>query len=268
MSKRRAYHLIGSLLSLCALCLAGEPEAPQAALPAPNPAWVFRLGPKGSLSVGTQTKQQIGGLVEFKVEPDTGADPGEPGHQRFRFDLNLDNTLTTKPGSSVRSHEYDGALNYVRYVAPHVFLVGIAEGYHNSNLMLYLQQSYGGGAGFSYTFAHQRQKIEAASDLRMIADHFYGAVPAATFAGVRIGEEYTVRLTEAAVNAPTLSINARYIPAIHQEKAWQARGRVILTVPVGAHFSFVAGITDDYMENTPRKNYSSSNLGITVDIRK
>jgi hypothetical protein len=242
-------------------------QAQPASAPSGNPELVIHAGPKGSLSVGAQRKQQVGGMINFKYEPNQ-ADGATGPHQRLKLDINADNTLVRKPGSSVRTHEYNAELNYLYYLRRHMYLVGIAEGYHNSSLTLYLQQSYGGGIGGSWTFAQDRQKLELAGDVRAITEHFYASTPAVVFAGVRIGGEYVVKFGSAATSAPELSISAKYIPAIDQDKAWQARGRASLAVPIGKHFSMIVAVTDDYLENTPRKNYSSSSVGMTFDFRK
>jgi hypothetical protein len=245
-------------------------SAQNAVAPTPtNWVWVFSAGPKGSLAVGTQRKQEVGGSLSFKYEPNHEGDPGAGTHQRLRLDINSDNTLITKPGSSVRTHAYDAEVGYLYYLSRHVYLASVAEGYHNSGLSLYLQQSYGGGLGASTTFGERtQQKLEVTADVRGVAEHFYSSQPAVTFAAVRLGEEYVIHFGQPGLPAPELSVNARYIPAIDQAKAWQARGAAALTVPIGKIFSMKLMCIDDYMENTPRKNYLSTSVGVNVDIRK
>jgi hypothetical protein len=229
--------------------------------------WVLSAGPKGSLAVGAQRKQEVGGTLNFKYEPNPKGTPGAGAHQKLKLDINSDNTLITKPGSSARTHAYDAEMGYLYYVSRHVYLAGVAEGYHNSGLTLYLQQSYGGGLGASAAFGEATaQKLEVTADVRGVAEHFSVSQPSVTFAAVRIGEEYTIRFGHP--GAPELSVNARYIPAIDLAKAWQARGAAALMVPINKYLAMKVMCFDDYMENTPRKNYLSSSVGVTLDIRK
>jgi hypothetical protein len=227
----------------------------------PTERWFVRVSPKASLAVGAQRKQQVGGTLNFAYDRNPDGTTGV--HQRLKWDINLDNTLTEKPGSSVRTHEYDADLSHLTYFSRHLYALEVAEGFHNSSLNLYLQQSYGAGVGYSSSFQDGRQALELTTDARRIAERFIGGKPGVTFAALRISGEYNLKIGDLAKTPIQLIVAARYIPALTETGAWQARGRATLLMPISKSFSFTTSIIDDYLENTPRKNYSSSSVGIT-----
>jgi hypothetical protein len=254
---------IGILVCISLIASAYADDATPAAAPAPV-NWGIKLTPKGTFNVGSQSKQEVGGAFNSSYFINPSHDPAF-GSQRLSLDFNADNTLIEKPGSSVRTHEYDGQFNYLYYLKKNIYIVGLAEGYHNSSLNLYLQQSYGAGLGGKKELFGERASLELTADVRGIGEHFIGTSKAVTFAGARLGGEYVLKLNGSAT-PPELSIAARWIPALSQDKAWQARGRAVLSVPVINGFSLTISVTDDYLENTSRKNYSSSSVGITYAI--
>jgi hypothetical protein len=229
----------------------------------PSVAWTISITPKASLTSGTQTQQTWGAQVLVRREQYQSRTDWH--HQMTTLILDGNNSLTEQTGTpSIRTHEYDGMFNHAVYLWHGLYTNGVAEGYHNSSLNLYLEQSYGGGLG-GRVFNNERNTLELTGDFLYIAEHFYGTVPSVSFAGARLAERYTIKLADLQGGPLEVIESGSYTPAFNQKKAWQSRGTVTLSVPISKALSTNLNFSDNYLENAPnaRKNYSTSSIGLT-----
>jgi Protein of unknown function, DUF481 len=225
--------------------------------------WTGSATGKATLVSGTQTQQTVGAQIYIRRNQNPNAIDWQ--HETTTLILEANNSLTEQVGTtSIRTHTYDGSLTHQVYLWRGLFLDGLAEGYHNSSLNLYLQQSYGGGLGRNL-YKDDRNTLEAGADFLYIAEHFYSGVPSVSFAGVRLHEGYTFSIAYIHDTPLVLAETASYTPAFNQKKAWQARGGVTLSVPMTKTLSATLAFNDNYLENAPnaRKNYATSSIGLT-----
>lgn len=230
----------------------------------PDSPWIFQISPKATLTSSTQTQRTIGGNLIFQLTQH----PEGPALQYRVTYLNLDanSSFSAKPGASpIHTHRYDGQFNERLYLRRHLYLAPSAEAYHNSSLNLYLQQSYGGGIYDSFV-NDGPARFGAGIDVRYFAEHFYGAVPGASFPGAMPREDFSVRLATIKGLPVMLAETARYMHPFQMSKAWQTNGRVDLSVPFTSASKFTVSWIDDYLENAPnaRKNYSTTVVGISL----
>jgi hypothetical protein len=228
--------------------------------------WRVSAGPSLNFSFGTQRKQALEGHLSLRREQNI--EKNNWHHQRTTLFLDATNTLTKKADStSTRDHAYDGSFVHMVKLTENVSLFGIAEAYHNNSLKLYLQQSYGGGLGFTKQF--ERQVVEFLGDVRVFGQHFYSNKPAETFTGVRIGEDYSIRFTIKKTPI-TFFETINYIQPIDLENAWQIRGAAGLVVPINEFVSIVYQFNDDYFQNVPngRKNYTKTGLVFKFALKR
>jgi hypothetical protein len=227
-----------------------------AAMTAGSVLWTGSATGKGSLVSGTQTQQTVGAQIYVRRNQNPNATDWQ--HQATTLILEANNSLTEQVGTaSIRTHTYDGSLTHQVYLWRSLYMDGLAEGYHNSSLNLYLQQSYGGGLGKNL-YKDDRNTLEASANFLYIAEHFYSAVPSVSFAGVRLHEGYTFSIAYIHDTPLFLTETASYTPAFNQKHAWQARGGVTLSVPMTKTLSTTLNFSDNYLENAPnaRKNGS------------
>lgn len=253
----------------------GEAAKRADAASAPKPVtWVFRVAPlastgsTASLGTGTQRQQSFGGLVF--IGRDVNATAKDAHHRYTELTLTANNGLTEQAGQpSIRLHQYAGRLEQRFYLGQRVYLHGVAEGYDNSSLNLYLEQSYGGGLVDEF-YKTAKTDLQAVGDFLDIGEHFYGKAPGVNFAAARTGLAFNRVLGNSKAGAIRLYGTASYVPALNLAKAWQARGHVMLLVPVNNAVSLQFGYDDDYMENAPNasKNWSTSSVGVTFKLAK
>jgi hypothetical protein len=232
----------------------------------PATLWTGSATGKASLVSGTQTQQTLGAQIYIRRSQNT--QDTDWHHQVTTAILEANNSLTEQVGTaSIRTHVYDGSFTHQVYVWRGLYFDCLAEGYHNSSLNLYLQQSYGGGLGKNL-YKDDRNTLEASANFLYIAEHFYSGVPSVSFAGVRLQEQYTFAIAYIHETPFSLAETASYTPAFNQSKAWQARGGVTLSVPITKTFSASLNFSDNYLENAPnaRKNYATSSIGLTYTI--
>jgi len=242
------------------------PVNSRSAVPTSATLWTGSVTGKASLVSGTQSQQTLGAQIYLRRNQNPRRTDWH--HQVTTLVLEANNSLTEQVGSpSIRTHTYDGSLTHQVYLWGGLYVDVLAEGYHNSSLNLYLQQSYGGGVGKNL-YTDKRNTLEAKADFLYIAEHFYSGVPSVSFAGVRLQEEYTFSIAYIKDSPLFLAETASYTPAFNQNKAWQARGGVTLGVPITKTFSATLNFSDNYLENAPnaRKNYATSSIGLTYTI--
>lgn len=225
--------------------------------------WTGSATGKASLVSGTQTQQTLG--AQIYVRRNQNANATDWQHQVTTLILEANNSLTEQVGTaSIRTHTYDGSLTHQIYLWKGLYMEAVAEGYHNSSLNLYLQQSYGGGLGKNL-YKDDRHTFEVNADFLYIAEHFYSGVPSVSFAGVRLHEGYTFSIAYIHDSPLFLAETASYTPAFNLKDAWQARGGVTLGIPMTKTLSATLNFSDNYLENAPnaRKNYATSSIGLT-----
>ena len=232
----------------------------------PDSPWLLQATPKAAFTSSTQTQRTFGGNLIFQISehPD-----GAALQHRVTF-LNLDanSTFAAKPGASpVRTNRYDGQFAERFYLAPHLYIAADAEGYHNSSLNLYLQQSYGGGI-YDRLVSNGRNSFSAGIDIRYYAEHFYGATPGVAFAGLQPREDYSIVLGKVRGLDIVLGESGRYVQPIGLKRAWQVDGGLDLSVPFTPNVKFTVSWVDDYLENAPnaRKNYSTTTVGVSMSL--
>jgi hypothetical protein len=232
----------------------------------PKMPWMLQVSPKATLTSSTQTQRTYGGNLIFEVtrSPDGAAFQ----HQVTLLNLDANSSFTAKPGASpVHMHRYDGQFSERLYLLRRLYVAANAEGYHNSSLNLYLQQSYGGGV-YGPVVDGDKSQLDFGVDMRYFAEHFYGAVPGVSFPGVLPREDYSITLGKIKGLPVVLGESARYMRPIQVDKAWQANGGINLSVPFTSTAKFTVSWFDDYLENAPnaRKNYSTTTVGITLSL--
>jgi len=224
--------------------------------------WKGVIAPTAGLVSGMQKQQTFGGSLSIKRTAHPARMDGR--QQSSALQLDASNALVTQPGSApIRSHEYDGKLNNEVTLTRDLYANIFASGYHNNSFELYLEQSYGGGLGGRVSGS--KDSLELSSNLLFIGEHFYEGTRGLGFAAADLTEIYTIVLAHLKGGNLTLGETGAYLPAINQQKAWQARGNANLSIPIFKNFSWNIQYRDDYMENAPnrRKNWSTTSASLT-----
>jgi Protein of unknown function, DUF481 len=202
----------------------------------------------------TQSQQTYQGELVFVGNWNPGA-CGYP-HQRTlaEFLAGYDSKQGSKPGSIV-NRSGDLRLQHLFFVPDNARFVSInADGYHNTSLGLYAQESIGLGVGTLIG------SLELDADVRFVDERFYGPTESAKLFGTLLSERYSLPIGNAVVTE-TLQL----LPVFNKSNAWQARGILALAVPLSRTFSLTVSAFDDYLDNAPssfHKNYFKTTVGV------
>ena len=226
------------------------------------PGWqLSSVSVKLSYLGATQTDQNYGGSV-VAVRNWNPEDQGWP-HQRTLLDLGAnydDKRKSSKPGDANITQEYDGRLQHLSFITSDAFYAStVADLYHNNSLGIYLEQSYGGGAGRIW------HGTEFDADLRFIGEHFYAPNPSASLIGSQLSERHTFYLNWIRTGTGFTEL-IRYTPVFNQTSAWQLYGRGDLFIPINKKLLVSFEVDDNYVENAPspyRKNYLKTMMVLT-----
>jgi len=170
-----------------------------------------------------------------------------------------DTRKNSKVGSATVTQEYEGSIQHLMFFSSDNFYgTLLADEYRNNSLGLYFQQSYGAGLG---GIVHD---VELNADFRFIGQHFYAPYKSAGLVGAELSERYVVPLDFLRAGA-SLTETGIVVPVFNTSRAWQARGRVDLTIPLSKTVQFTTTSANYYVENTPdayHKNYFKNTVAI------
>jgi hypothetical protein len=162
------------------------------------------------------------------------------------------------------------------------FVMANAELYHNNALGMRLQQSYGGGGGYTFQRSAPRNGVNTVlSDLELssefrVLDQNFTKQARQRFAAALIRQQFTQDLgsfcnasTPAATPCPRvqfISIFSTIMPFAESD-AWQMRGYAALVLPFNSRFAMRLSSFGDYLRNAPkpfRKSFVVSTIGVDI----
>jgi hypothetical protein len=236
------------------------PPAPSTALSS-APHWsISKFAVNTALLEATQKQQTYGAELDLLRSWNARSD-GWP-HQRTLIELipnYNDSRKNAKVGSATVTQEYEGTAQHLFFLSSsNSYVTLLADEYRNNSLGLYFQQSYGGGVGAIF------HNVELNADLRFIGQHYYVPYKSTNLVGSELSERYQIPLNFLRAGA-SITETGIVIPVFNASKSWQAKGVVILTIPLTKTLSFTTNAGDYYVENTPdayHKNYFKDSAGI------
>jgi hypothetical protein len=151
------------------------------------------------------------------------------------------------------------------YFGARVYGFGIAAFDHNFSQGLDLQQTYGGGIGWTVVQS-ERQTLDLKASMNYQSQHFETAASNQNLIGSAFTEQYRRKLPLGIQFNELLTVT----PAWNNTNAYSALGTAGLTMPVYKRLSLAINATDNFLNDPPptfKKNSFQFTTGITYSLR-
>jgi len=161
----------------------------------------------------------------------------------------------------VKTEIYGASVEQDQYVtARRLFVFGDLHLDHNLAQGLSLQQSYGGGVGWSFN-PHHNTALELKGNLHFTRQAFF-APQVNNFVAVGLGETLQHRLLGHLQWDESVTVS----PALTQRRAYQVAGATGLLIPIARRFSFNTRLSDSLIGN-PQPGFQRNSLQFTSGLQ-
>lgn len=188
--------------------------------------------------------------------------------RRNRTTINLSaayGTLSQPNTPTVKTDIFQGNLERDEYLSNAVYAFAGAAFAHNFSQGLTLQQTYGGGLGWS-VLKQSNQTLDLKAGITYVRQEFAGATASESLIGSVFEEDYTRGLWHGSKFTEQLII----LPTWNNTNAISAAGNALVTIPVYKRMNFSFGTIDNYLNNPPpgfKKNSFQLTMGLTYALR-
>ncbi|MGH9583042.1 MAG: DUF481 domain-containing protein [Bryobacteraceae bacterium] len=173
--------------------------------------------------------------------------------------------LLKQPGQpSIETSILHGEAQHDKYFTPSLFAFGDAAFDHNYAQGLDLQQTYGGGIGWT-TIKTAVEELDLKAALTYMRQQFQVAEANQNLIGAEFSEDFTRKF----LHGLLLKEQAAVLPAFNNTNAYSAIGDIALTLPVYKRAGVSVSITDNYLNNPPigfKKNSLTFTTGASYTI--
>jgi hypothetical protein len=247
-------------------------------VPPPDTSFAVSLNAPQSIVLGSQSQIVFGGnLRVLHNEPDLCAPPS--WFSALLASANHNKSYKPKMPAVV-TDTFDGTVSLANGLSSKSTIAGyvIADEYGNSSLGIGLQQSYGAGIkGTIYsnschgtkTVQHYRLAFTGDASLRYIHQRLYAPGGSNDLAGLKLGGGFVFapfKRGDGQNEWFVLDQSIWVVPMLNDNRAVQAGGSFVFSVPVTKSLSLGLTEEDDFLNNAPkakRKNYLKSALSVT-----
>jgi hypothetical protein len=188
-----------------------------------------------------------------------------PARNRTSFDFNGAYGIVSQPDSPrLKTEIYHSAVEHDVYFTARLFAFGQASWDHNFSQGLDLQQSYGGGVGWTIVKS-SKTALDVKTSVTYLNQQFKGPQTSQDL----VGSTFAQTLVQRMWNGITLAEQVSGTPAWNNTNSYAAQGSVTLTVPVYKRMSFTIGSVDTFLNNpTPgfRKNSFQFTTGLSYTL--
>lgn len=241
--------------------------------------WVGGLTLGATLVESTQTSETLTGAINL-VRTQPSVDWLQPRDKTI-FDATATYGLVTQPfiagvqdASSAKTNILHGDIERDQYVTPRLYYLFDASADHNIGSGLQVQQTYGGGAGYS-VIREKNRTLDVKGDIHYQKQEFY---PAADFPsgqtlnliGASIAEIFMKKLPKGLVFNESGTVLPAFNTPAGQPSAWSAQIIAGLLFPVYKNLGFTLGSQDNFVNNPPsgyKKNTFQFIAGVTYAFK-
>jgi hypothetical protein len=235
--------------------------------------WTGGLTAGATLVEGTQNSRSFTGSAAL-VRAIPGVDWLDP-RNRTLFDFAGAYGTVTQPGqTSLKSNiiHADGERDW--YVSPRFYFLAVAAFDHNFSQGLNLQQSYGGGAGYTL-IKDPKQELDLKFDIHFERQTYFVTpnilpppplTPSKNLIGADFGDAYMLKLPHGLVFNQTAMIT----PAFNNTNAYSALATADLLFPVYKRLGFTVGSLDNFLNDPAfgsKKNTFQFTAGVTYTLK-
>lgn len=216
-----------------------------------------------SLVNGTQSSQSYTSAVSLqRVLP---TEPWIDPSSRTIIDFSSAYGQVTEPSTPVvKTSLYHAEAERDQYFRPRLFGFASAGFDHDYSQGLDLQQTYGGGVGWT-ALKRPNQELDLKGELTFVNQQFFDATANQKLFGSIFSETYDRHFRKKIVLHEQISFN----PAWSNLQAYSANGIVNLSMPVIQRISFTVSTADQYLNDPSpgfRKNSYQFSTGLTYTL--
>jgi Protein of unknown function, DUF481 len=181
----------------------------------------------------------------------------------------------TQPGTAgTKTNILHGDAEHDWYFSPRFYFLVDASFDHNYSQGLSLQQSYGGGVGYT-VIKSPKQQLDVKLDVHYEKQQYFVTpniipppplTPSKNLIGMDFGDTYMLKLPHGLV----FNQGAVVTPAFNQTNAWSAEATAGLLFPVYKRLGFSVGTLDDFLNDPAagsKKNSFQFTAGVTYTLK-
>ncbi len=181
----------------------------------------------------------------------------------------------TQPGTAgTKTNILHGDAEHDWYFSPRLYFLVDAAFDHNYSQGLSLQQSYGGGIGYT-VIKEPKQQLDVKFDVHYEKQQYFVTpnvipipplTPSKNLIGMDFGDTYMLKLPHGLV----FNQGAVITPAFNITNAWSAEATAGLLFPVYKNFGFTIGTLDDFLNDPAagsKKNSFQFTAGVTYTLK-
>jgi hypothetical protein len=211
--------------------------------------WSGAIAAGASLVQATQSSRTFTGAFNFvrAIPPENWLAP----RNRTIVDFSASYGKVSEPGTpTVKTNIIHGDIERDEYLTSRLYGFGQAAWDHNFSQGLDLQQSYGGGLGWT-AYKAENAELDFKASIDYIKQQF--ATPPGqpsmneNLIGAIFGQTYHRNFAKGIVLNEALSIT----PSFNVPSAYSALGDVTLGLPLYKKFNLVFGVSDSFLNNPP-----------------
>ncbi|MGH9608181.1 MAG: DUF481 domain-containing protein [Bryobacteraceae bacterium] len=185
--------------------------------------------------------------------------------RRTKVTFNSAYGILTQPGQlSVETSILHGEAQHDEYFSPSMFGFGDAAFDHNFAQGLDLQQTYGGGVGWT-AIKSDSEELDVKGAMTYMRQQFQTAQANQNLIGSTFSESFSGKF----IHGLTLQQDVAFLPAWNNTNAYSAVANLAVTLPFYKRFGITVGILDNFLNNPPpgfRKNSFTFTTGATYTI--
>jgi Protein of unknown function, DUF481 len=241
--------------------------------------WVGGVTLGATLVESTQTSETFTGAIAL-VRTEPSVDWLAPRNKTI-FDATATYGLLKQPfiagvqdASSAKTNILHGDIERDEYLTSRFYYLFDASADHNVGSGLQVQQTYGGGAGYS-VIKEKARTLDVKGDIHYQRQEFY---PAADFPsgetlnliGATFAELYMQKLPKGLVFNEAGTVLPAFNTPAGQPSAWSAQIIAGLLFPVYKNLGFTLGSQDNFVNNPPfgyKKNTFQLTAGLTYSFK-
>jgi hypothetical protein len=185
---------------------------------------------------------------------------------RTTIDFTASYGEVTQPNTpSIKTEIYHADAERDEYLTSRVFAFGALAFDHNFSQGLDLQQTYGGGIGWT-AIKTANEELDLKGSMNYIRQSFQDPTQNQNLVGSSFGENYNRKLPRGILFAQSLV----FTPAWNNTSAYSALGSATLTIPAYKRLNLTVGVVDTFLNNPPpgfKKNSLQLTTGLTYLLR-
>jgi hypothetical protein len=226
--------------------------------------WSGAIAAGASLVQATQSSRTFTGAFNFvrAIPSENWLEP----RNRTIIDFSASYGKVSQPGTpTVKTNIIHGDIERDEYLTSRLYGFGQAAWDHNFSQGLDLQQSYGGGLGWT-AYKTDNEELDFKGSIDYIKQQFTEPSHNENLIGAIFGETYHRNFARGVVLNEALSVT----PSFNVTSAYSALGDVTLGLPLYKRFNLVFGVLDSFLNNPPpgfKKNSFQFTASLAYSIR-